>query len=1123
MRTRFNTEWQFFKAEPDTPWDRVPVEAWQPVSLPHDWLISQENDLYETADGLYRRTLYVKAGEENDTWQLRFDGVYMDSEIAVNGETVCVHRYGYTPFDAELTGHLRAGDNEITIRVHHHSPNSRWYSGAGIFRDVFLDHFRGAYLVTDGVYTVARRAEGALWIMKVSAECIDADGQTIRFALKDSKGKLVKETGAPCADGQADAEMRILSPVLWSPDEPNCYKLTVSVGDDEITSTVGFREVVFDTERGFVLNGEVIKLKGVCLHHDLGLFGSAFNPRAARRQLTLMKQMGVNALRTSHNPPAADMLDLCDELGILVDNEAFDMWQMPKTTYDYARFFDECAESDVAAWVRRDRNHPCVIMWSVGNEIYDTFANPKAPDITRMLKEYVERHDPAHNARATIGSNYMPWEGAQKCADVLKLAGYNYAEKLYAKHHEEHPDWVIYGSETASVLSSRGIYHFPIGTDILAEEDLQCSALGNSNTSWGATDLSKMLADDLNTPFSMGQFIWSGTDYIGEPTPYHTRCCYFGQADTAGFPKDAYYRFQAAWTDKPMAHIGVYWDWNEGQIIDVPVMTNCATAELFLNGVSLGTKEVDQHDAGKALAVWQVPFAPGTLQVRCFDETGHLRAQDMRVTPGEPARLSLTCDERTLCSDGEDVCFLTVSCTDDQGIPVDNANNRIHVRVTGPAYLIGLDNGDSTDPDGYRQDSRRLFSGKLLAVIGMAKEPGEVTVTVEANGLFPACRNITVVPSKSVSDTIPPMIRHIKGTLPSEIRRIDLFANGSRNLTPENPTVDFRVTIFPETAKDQPIEYRVVNAQGITSPAAEVQAIPGGVRVTGIGDGEVYLRATAANGDSHAKIISQIELHLTDFGKANLDPYSFIAAGLFDLHEGDIGAGNEQGIAFARDGESMVGFSHVDFGKIGSDEITIPVFALNDDRYDIRMWLGDPRNGGEMLTELTYQKPSIWNVYQSETWKLPRRLTGLQTICFTLDKKIHIKGFTFKKQSRAWLRLPALDADELYGDEFTRTETQVAGIGNNVSLVYHDMDFGSGGPVKLIIHGSTSNPECAINVRVTDANGAQSTLMCNFTGDGGEEQTFDLTVPGGMCDVSFVFLPGSQFDFTDFQFARENA
>ena len=1122
MRTLINTGWQFCKARPDTPWADVKETDWQSVSLPHDWLIGQENALYETGDGLYRRVLTCPPGEEESAWILRFDGVYMDCVVSLNGEEVCVHRYGYTAFETALTGRIRPGDNLLTVRVRYRSPNSRWYSGAGIFRDVFLFVHRGPYLVADGVYAVPRREENGWWTLDVTAETVKADGETVRFALTRG-GETAAQAEAAAENGKVRAALRVQFPRRWSTEDPALYRLSAALGDDSLAMNIGFRETAFDPERGFLLNGEVTKLRGVCLHHDLGLLGSAFNEKAARRQLQTMLDMGVNAVRTSHNPPAARFLDLCDAMGILVADEFTDMWRRPKTTYDYARFFDACVAEDAASWVRRDRNHPSVILWSVGNEIYDTFADPEAVDITRQLRDYTRLHDPAGNALATIGSNYMPWEGAQKCADVLKIAGYNYAEKYYAQHHAEHPDWVIYGSETASVLASRGVYHFPIGTDILSDEDLQCSALGNSNTSWGATDLSRMLADDLNTPYSMGQFIWSGIDYIGEPTPYHTRSCYFGQADTACFPKDPYYRFQAAWTDRPMAHIGVRWDWNPGQLIDVPVMTNCASAELYLNGVSLGAKTVDQRDAARALAVWQVPFAPGTLQVRCFDADGHLRAQDMRVTPGEPARLALEGDTGTLRADGEDLVFLTVSCTDDQGIPVEDANNRVRVRVDGPAYLVGVDNGDSTDPDGYRQDSRRLFSGRLLVAVGMAKAPGEVTVTVEADGLTPARRTLTALPAERVADTVPPVIRHVADSHVPEVRRIELTALSDTALTPEHPAVDIAVRVLPESAAAQPLAFRIVNDQGITSPAASAEAIPGGVRVTGLGDGALYLRVTAANGDSHPRIISQLELSLSGFGKANLDPYGFVTAGLYDLHAGDIGAGNEQGVSFAREGESMVGFSHVDFGPVGSDEITVPVFALNDDRYDIRLWQGVPGQGGEMLAVLSYQKPSVWNVYQPETWKLPRRLTGLQTLCFTLDKKAHMKGFSFTRRSRAWLRLRALDADALYGDDFTRTDTQVAGIGNNVTLLYRGLDFGAGGPVRLTLRGATANETCAVNVRFTDAAGEQTTGMCVFRREGGEAQTFALTAPGGLCDVAFVFLPGAQFDFTDFRFAEGEA
>jgi beta-galactosidase len=290
------------------------------------------------------------------------------------------------------------------------------------------------------------------------------------------------------------------------------------------------------------------------------------------------------------------------------------MWERSKTTFDYARFFGEWAEKDVASWIRRDRCHPSVIMWSIGNEIYDMHADKRGTTVTRFLADQVRIHDPERHAAVTFGCNYMPWEGGQRCAEYVDAVGYNYGEKLYEEHHREHPAWVIYGSETASLLSSRGIYHFPIEKNIMAEADQQCSALGNSNTSWGATDLKRMIIDDMKNPFSMGQFIWSGIDYIGEPTPYHTRSSYFGQADTACFPKDPYYLYQSCWTREKMIHIGVSWDWNPGQLIDVPVFANGSRVELLLNGDSLGSQSLDLRSPERSMAWWQLPYGPGTLE-----------------------------------------------------------------------------------------------------------------------------------------------------------------------------------------------------------------------------------------------------------------------------------------------------------------------------------------------------------------------------------------------------------------------------------------------------------------------------------------------------------------------------
>lgn len=335
------------------------------------------------------------------------------------------------------------------------------------------------------------------------------------------------------------------NPHLWDVEDPYLYTLQAELLEDgqviqSESLRVGFCSKEFTPQEGFLLNGRKLRLNGVCEHHDLGALGAAFSKEAMRRKFLKLRGMGVNALRTSHNMPAPEVMELADELGFLVIAEAFDMWEMPKTQYDYARFFVDWAGTDVRSWVRRDRSHVSLLMWSIGNEIYDTHASEHGQEITRRLVGYVREHDPRGNAPCTIGSNYMPWDGAQKCADITKMAGYNYAERYYERHHETYPDWVIYGSETASVVKSRGIYHFPLERSILTDEDEQCSSLGNSATSWGAANEEYCITMDRDTPWSCGQFLWTGFDYIGEPTPYQTKNSYFGQIDTAGIPKDAY-------------------------------------------------------------------------------------------------------------------------------------------------------------------------------------------------------------------------------------------------------------------------------------------------------------------------------------------------------------------------------------------------------------------------------------------------------------------------------------------------------------------------------------------------------------------------------------------------------
>ena len=1120
MELLFNDQWRFKKMHLGSTLDEAAApDGWQEVDLPHDWLIWQETDLYESADAWYSRELSVP-DHHLPVCLLRFDGVYMDCDVWVNRQKVCSHAYGYTAFTADLSNAILPGNNEILVHIRHQSPNSRWYSGSGIFRDVTLIFLPSDHIVPYS-FAVSEKKNETGWKVTVSAETAGKDHVLFCWEVmtpdgqKAAEGTVYSDCHTICAD------MELPEADAWSPDRPLLYRLVFYYGEQTGVLKFGLREIAFDPEYGFYLNGEPLKLHGVCLHHDLGALGAAFHEKAARRQLQLMKEMGVNALRTSHNPPAEKLLELCDEMGILVVDEAFDMWERPKTEYDYARFFPEHEAEDVASWIRRDRCHPCVIMWSIGNEIYDMHADQRGTEVCRMLKEQVEKNDPGHHAAVTFGCNYMPWEGGQRCADVVKIAGYNYGEKLYESHHREHPDWIIYGSETASVLSSRNIYHFPIEQSIMSEADLQCSALGNSNTSWGALDLKPMIVEDLHCPYSMGQFIWSGIDYIGEPTPYHTRSCYFGQADTACFPKDSYFLFRSLWSPKPTLHIGVTWDWNEGQLIDVPVMTNCPQVELILNGKSLGRKKVSLDDSQKCLPVWKIPYQPGSLTAVGYDAEGRIVLKDTRTTPGNTHHIVMTCEDPVLLADGYDITFVTISAADQYGNPVENARDYIHITVTGGGCLMGTDNGDSTDPGGYKSNSRRLFGGKLLAIIGSTGQEEDVYVTAENTEGHKTTIRIPIQSAERKAGCSRVMrIPEHQACRRKPVRKIEICPEGNTRLTGENPQCNFTWKRIPENADKQPVTWQVTNAAGIETPYMSVKATENTVSVSADGDGQFYLRALTGETESHADLISQMEITAEGIGKPALNPYDFISAGLYDLHAGEIGTGNEKGIAFDREKMSMAGFTRIDFGKDGSDCLTVSIFALDDKPYRIELFDGIPDEGGRLIDTLLYQKPSIWNVYQEETYRIPERLSGVRTICFRMNQKVHMKGFIFEKQSRAFSLIAAGEADQIYGDSFTRDGGNVRDIGNNVSLTFNDMDFGPEKEAVIEIHGNTALSVNAVTIRMTGRDGQTLTEIADFTGQGGSVQSFPVHVPGGLCSVSFVFLPGSQFDFYGFRFQK---
>ncbi|MGN0507204.1 MAG: glycoside hydrolase family 2 TIM barrel-domain containing protein [Lachnospiraceae bacterium] len=1104
------------------------------VVIPHDWLIENAENLYEDSVGWYRRTLEVDVNEQRKLF-LRFEGVYMNASIYVNGQKAGEWMYGYTTFEVEITDFVRPGKNDILVKVVHQAPNSRWYTGAGIYRPVWLIYRNRVHFAADGIY-IHTRKEGNGYHTEVTAEISLPEAErlsedTVVYTIYDKEHRVVMQKQASVAE--PDADLYVEHPTEWSGACPYLYELQAELfRDGELLDSecirFGYRTIEFTSDRGFFLNGVHVKLQGVCLHHDLGCLGSAVNKDAIRRQLKLMKEMGANAIRTAHNMPAVELMELADEMGLLVMSEAFDCWKKGKTQYDYGRFFEDWAERDVANWIRRDRNHPSVILWSVGNEIYDTHADERGQETLRWLMQLVQKHDPKQNAFVTFASNFLPWINTQKCADIIKLTGYNYAEKLYEEHHREHPDWIIYGSETASVVQSRGIYHFPLAKEILADDDEQCSSLGNSITSWGAPSIEFCITKERDTEYSLGQFLWSGIDYIGEPTPYHGRNSYFGQADTAGFPKDSYYMYQAGWTsyrEKPMVHIFPYWDFNPGQKIDVRVCSNAPVIELFFNHRSLGKRQLD-HKHGKSITGdWQLLYEPGELYAAAYDENGNIVAEDRQVSFGDAAELCLEADKTTIAAEDEALIFITISAKDRNGVPVQNANNRVMVFVDGAGELAGLDNGDSTDTDPYCTDSKRMFGGKLLAVVRSTGAAGEIKVTVASEGMKDAVLVCRAEGERS-TETLTrkrPFAKKRQDFVKIPIRKIELHPQGATLLTPENRSTELCAEVYPENADAQKLFWRVTDAAGVDSTFATVRLEKENSKKAEIevrGDGEFYVRCMCKNGRNAVSLISMLEYRSEGLGKRNLNPYEFLSASLFSASGGAIGNGNERGISTSRDGKSWVAYENLDFGEFGSDEVTIPVFSFGETPFTF--WEGIPyEKGSQIIGRKDYTLPSVWNTYLPDTFRLQKRLHGITTFAVELDRKIHMKGFQFTKREKAYSRLAAAEADSIYGDTYEKQEASIVGIGNNVTLVFEGMDFGENTAGKLVICGKTPHESNNIQLFTEWEDGRKERESLEFSyAKTDTEREFTIAPKQGRTKVSFVFLPGSAFDFAWFQFRK---
>ena len=790
-RLAFNEGWRFFKGEaagaeqPD-----FQDASWKEIRLPHDWAIEGPFDpklnphtgaLPTFGTGWYRKAFTLPAAAQGRYFSIEFDGAMYNSTVWLNGHELGGRPYGYIGFTLDLTPYLHYGaqTNVIAVRLTPEDHSSRWYPGAGIYRNVWLDVTGPIHVAHWGTYVTTPEVsdEKAPVVVKTTIrnQGDKAADVMLQTSLLDAAGKAVsRATDAVSVPAGGTAiqptTLTVTHPQRWDLDHPYIYTVVSEVVEnkkavDRYETPVGIRTIAFDKEKGFLLNGQAHKIQGVCDHHDLGALGAAVSRRATERQLEILKGAGVNAIRTSHNPPSPELLELCDRMGLVVMDESFDMWLRPKVPNGYSKFFNEWSERDVRDMVDRDRNHPSVIMWSIGNEIPEQ-GSPDGAAMAHRLTGFFHNEDPTRPTTSAFNN----WQGAirNKLADEVDLPGFNYQPMHYAQILKEHPNWIIFGSETASCVSSRGTYHLPV-EKYEKHASLQISSYDIIAPAWAMCPDPEFAEQD-RFPNVLGEFVWTGFDYIGEPTPFFNggnsmqtdwpaRSSYFGMVDLAGFPKDRFYLYQSQWTKKPMVHVLPHWNWagREGQAIPVMVYTNAEEVELFLNGKSLGRKKrfgepieipvggnvsQDHKFVTKYRLEWQVPYAPGALKVVAF-QNGKQVAEDERRTAGAPARVKLSADHSTIAADGNDLSFVTVRIEDKDGNLVPEAANLVHFQVTGAGRIEAVDNGNAATVEPFQADHRKAFNGLALLIVRSNGAQGRIAVTATSEGLAQGTAEIT--------------------------------------------------------------------------------------------------------------------------------------------------------------------------------------------------------------------------------------------------------------------------------------------------------------------------------------------------------------------------------------------
>ncbi len=744
----FNDNWKFYRGDASSAFNIGFDDAsWRKLSVPHDWSIELPFNQYSSSGGgggyldggigWYRKTFSLPQNYSGKRVTIQFEGIYMNSSVWINGHLLGTRPYGYSTFEYDLTPYIHTGTttNILAVKVDNTQPNSRWYSGSGIYRNVWLTvtdpvhiAYCGSVVTTSNItpasanVTATTRIENNSMSSKKFSVITSIFDQSWNLLASNVSAPITLAKDSAC---QFACATIVNNPELWSISTPYLYNIKTRIVDDSqildnFTTTFGIRTISVNPTTGFWLNDTNIKLHGVCMHHDLGSLGAVQNYRALERQVEILKSFGCNAIRTSHNPPTPELLDICDKLGLVVMDEAFDCWETGKNTNDYGKYFDAWAQQDVQDWVRRDRNHPSVVMWSIGNEIPQQ-GDPKGFAIAQNLIKWVHNDDATRPITQAL--NYEALLGP-----LLNIVGYNYATGgTYDNDHRYNPTWVIMGSETSSAVRTRGVYHLPTNQNLLTTPDMQCSSYDNSVVPWGHSAEDSWDFDRARN-FVVGQFIWTGFDYIGEPTPYGwpAKSSYFGIVDMCGFPKDIYYFYQSQWTVNPMVHLLPHWNWSVGDTIPVWAYSNCDSVSLSINGISLGSKKINKFKPYHAQ--WLIPFASGKVLAKAF-RNGHLAASDSIVTAGISSGIGLKADRNVIQADGNDQAFLETSIRDAKGTMCPNAGNQINYSISGPGKIVGVDNGNPLSIESFKSSSRNIFNGKCLAIVQSTGDEGKITVT----------------------------------------------------------------------------------------------------------------------------------------------------------------------------------------------------------------------------------------------------------------------------------------------------------------------------------------------------------------------------------------------------------